>query len=79
VDASFSDADTTLTPITSTPSTSRKRRRTGADAEEPAWMEEYRAHQYSMHQERMEIESRRVLALESLVKLMQDKEDKDKE
>ncbi|XP_060564346.1 uncharacterized protein LOC132723606 [Ruditapes philippinarum] len=61
-------------PMTSTPRIPRKRRRSSMDSEDPPqWFERYQQNQQKMHEERMQIENRRVTALESLVKLFQEK------
>ncbi|XP_053390777.1 uncharacterized protein LOC128553629 [Mercenaria mercenaria] len=62
-------------PLTSTPRVQRKRRRSSIDTEEPPqWFEKYQMDQQKMHEERMGLERRRVGALETLVKLLQEKQ-----
>lgn len=62
------------TPLTSTLRNPPKRCRSSIDADEPPqWFEKYQQNQQKMHEERMAIENRRVSALETLVKLLQER------
>ena len=47
------------------------KRRSRSVVEEPQWLEKYQEQQQKFHQEKMEIETRRVDALEKLVALME--------
>lgn len=56
-------------PFTSTPRVPRKRR-SRMCLEEPEWLKQYQANQRQMHEEKMQLEERRVKALEALVEYL---------